>query len=452
MENIKTSRRSFFKTSALGALGTITVPTILVGCSGTAQKEVKLRDVEVPEILDKAPDGKPLKAGLVGCGSRGTGAAGDFLNAGNGLQITALGDIFQDRLDKSRETLKGRGQDIPDANCFVGFDAYKQVIDSGVDVVLLCTPPVFRPIHFEYAIKAGKHCFVEKPGAVDPVGARQMLITGRLAAQQNLSVMSGTIYRSSKDHIETYKRVAGGAIGEITSAHVSRMLGSLWSRKREKDWDDMEYMMRNWYNFCWVSGDFVTEQFIHEIDKMSWFMGDKPPVRAEATGGRQRRVTGDIYDHMSIEYLYENGCRAHCTSRQIAGCDNQTVVMVYGTKGYTNCKSTIYNYDGSVAWEYAYPKSKDDPDQSGKVPDPFIQEHIRLVTAIRNGKPVNDIEQLTLSTLLTIMGREAAYTGKFITYDQIMASTQKLGPEVYQFGPVPGFKEEVPLAGNPPRV
>ena len=452
MENIQSSRRSFIKTSALGAIGTITMPAILGGCSSSASKEEKLKEVVVPEILEKAPEGKALKAGLVGCGGRGTGAAGDFLKAGSGLQVTALGDIFKDRLDTCRESLKGKGQNIPDDKCFVGFDAYKQVIDSGVDVVLLCTPPAFRPLHFEYAIKAGKHCFYEKPCAVDSVGARLMLMMGRQATQKNLSVISGTIYRSSRDHIETYRRVAGGAIGDIISAHVSRMGGALWFKLREKGWDDMEYMMRNWYNFCWASGDFVTEQFIHEIDKMSWFMGDKPPVRAEATGGRQRRITGDIYDHMSIEFVYENGCRAHCTSRQIGGCDTQTVVMLYGTKGYTNCRSTIYNYDGTIAWEYPYPKSKDDPDQTWKVPDPFVQEHIRLVTAIRTGVPINDVEQQTLSTLLTIMGRESAYTGKFVTYEQIMASTQKLGPETYQFGPVPGFHEDIPLAGSAPKV
>ena len=451
MENKKSSRRSFFKTSALGALGTMSVPAILGGCSST--KDEKLKDVAVPEIRDKAPDGKPLKAGLVGCGDRGTGAAVNFLSAGNDLQITAIGDIFKDRLDRCRETLKSKGQNIPDENCFIGFDAYRKVIDSGVDVVLLCTPPVFRPSHFEYAIQNGKHCFIEKPCAVDPVGARQMLVLGKQAARQDLSVISGTIRRSQKDCIETYRRVAGGAIGEITSAHVSRMGNALWFKQREKGWDDMEYMMRNWVNFCWTSGDLIVEQFIHEIDLMSWFMGDKPPVRAEATGGRQRRVTGDMYDFFSVEYVFgdNDNCRAHCTSRQIGGCDTQNTVMIYGTKGYVNCyKAKIYHPDGTVAWEYPYPK--EDEDQTWAVPDPFVQEHIRLITAIRTGKPVNDVEPQVLSTLMAIMGRESAYTGKFVTWDQIMASTQKLGPETYQFGPVPGIEEEIPVAGTAPKV
>ena len=452
MKKNKTTRRSFFKKSAFGVLGTMTVPAILSGCSGSNPKEEKLKEVEVIEIRDKAPDGKPLKAGLVGCGGRGTGAALNFLDAGNGLQITAIGDVFKDRLDICREALKAKGQNIPDDKCFTGFDAYKQVIDSGVDVVMLCTPPVFRPLHFEYALKAGKDCFIEKPCAVDPVGARQMLALGKQAAQKNLSVISGTIRRSQKDCIETYRRVAGGAIGEIVSAHVSRLGTALWFRKREKDWDDMQYMLRNWVNFCWTSGDFIVEQFIHEIDQMSWFLGGKRPVRAEANGGRQRRVTGDMYDHISVEYLFEDGHRAHCTSRQIDGCDNQWgVIMVYGTKGYTNCSNKIFNLDGSVAWEYPYPK-KEDTDQSMAVPDPFVQEHIRLVTAIRTGTPVNDVEQHVQSTLMAIMGREAAYTGKFVTWDQVMASNLKLGPETYQFGPVPGIKEEIPLAGAAPSV
>jgi predicted dehydrogenase len=371
------------------------------------------------------------------------------------LQIAAIGDVLKDRVDSCRESLNAIGCNIPDEKCFTGFDAYKMVIDSGIDVVLLCTPPVFRPMQFEYAIKNGKHCFVEKPCAVDPAGARQMLVSGKQAAQRNLSVISGTIRRSQRDCIETYRRVAGGAIGQIVSAHVSRMGGALWFRKREKSWDDMEYMLRNWVNFCWTSGDHIVEQFIHEIDQMSWFLGDKRPVRAEATGGRQRRVTGDMYDFFSVEYVYDSSedspCRAHCTSRQIGGCDNQTAIMVYGTKGYTNCRNRIYNLDGTVAWEYPAPKPGD-ADQTWAVPDPFVQEHIRVVTAIRTGKTVNDVEQHVQSTLMAIMGRESAYTGKFITWDEIMASPQKLGPEIYQFGPVSGVNEEIPVAGAAPKI
>lgn len=449
-KEFKLSRRDFLKTSAIGAIGTLgsfSMPAWISGCTSSEDKK-PLREVSVPEILASAPDGQPLKAGLIGCGGRGTGAACNFLDAGPNLQITALGDVFEDKLAACRQTLADRGQEIPDDKCFVGFDAYKKVIDSGVDVVLLCTPPVFRPDHFDYAIEQGKHCFIEKPCAVDPVGAKKILVTAKKAEQKGLSVISGTIRRSQKDCIETYRRVAEGAIGEIVSAHVTRLGGALWYVNRRPEWNDMEYMLRNWVNFCWTSGDLVVEQFVHEIDMMTWFLGDIVPVRAEATGGRQRRVTGDMYDFFSIEYVYENGMRAHCTSRQINGCDSTHSVMVYGTKGYTNCFDTIYNLDGSVAWKYPHPAAED-ADQSMAVPDPYVQELIRLVTAIRTNTPVNDAEQHVHSTLMAMMGRQSAYTGKFVTWDEIMASEMKLGPETYEFGPVPNIPETPPVAGTP---
>ncbi|MDR1456259.1 MAG: Gfo/Idh/MocA family oxidoreductase, partial [Tannerella sp.] len=220
------TRRSFFKNSAAGVIGSLSAPALLSSCSGAGSGEKKLKEVTVPDILPSAPDGAPLKAGLVGCGGRGTGAACDFLNAGKGIQITALGDVFEDRLNTCRKTLEEKGQHIADENCFLGFDAFRKVIDSGIDVVLLCTPPVFRPVHFDYAVGQNKHCFIEKPCAVDPAGARQIQAAGKRAEQQGLSVISGTIRRSQKDCIETYRRVAGGAIGEIVSAHVSRMGGA----------------------------------------------------------------------------------------------------------------------------------------------------------------------------------------------------------------------------------
>lgn len=449
----KLTRRSFFKHSAVGTLGAISVPSILTSCADGDSKKgnITLEDVEVPELLEKAPDGQVLKAGLIGCGGRGTGAAINFIEAGVGLEIVALGDVFPDKMEGCKKKLREKGQNILDENCFLGFDSYQKVIDSGVDVVLLCTPPVFRPMHFEYAIEKGKHCFIEKPCAVDPVGARKMLSVGKRATQKGLSVISGTIRRSQKDCIETYRRVASGAIGDIVSAHVTRFTSSLWHVQRRKEWTDMEYMLRNWVNFCWTSGDLVTEQFVHEIDMMSWFMDNRKPVRAEATGGRQRRVNGDMFDFFSIEYVFENEMRAHCTSRQIDGCDNRHSVLVYGTKGYTNCFDTIYNLDGSIAWQYQKPKPED-ADQSMAVPDPYRQEQVRLVTAIRTKKPVNDVEYHVQSTLMAIMGRESAYTGKFVTWDEIMASDQKLGPETYAFGPVPEIEEVYPIAGSAPRT
>jgi predicted dehydrogenase len=225
------NRRGFIKSSVYGTLGTLSVPAIIAGCTPgnkNGEKAPIFKDMEIPKLPERAPDGKPLKAGLVGCGGRGTGAACDFVSAGSGLTITALGDVFEDKMASCRQQLKDNGIDVPDANCFLGFDAYQKVIDSSVDVMLLCTPPVFRPSHFEYAIEKGKHCFIEKPCAVDPSGARRILATSKLAGVKNLSIISGTIRRSQKDCVETWRRVAEGAIGEIVSAHVIRYGGSLF--------------------------------------------------------------------------------------------------------------------------------------------------------------------------------------------------------------------------------
>ena len=454
MENSQSNRRSFIKTTALGALGTITAPMLLGSCSNSASKEEQLKDVIVPEIfLGKAPDGRPLKAGLVGCGYRGSGAGLDFLAAGNGLQLTALGDTFQDKIDEFRATLKEKGHEIADENCFVGFDSCKKVVDSGVDVVLLCNPPIFRPDDFDYVVEKGKHCFMEKPCATDPTGIRQILMAAKRATSKGLSVVTGTVLRSQRDVVETYRRVAGGAIGEIVSAHVALLIGAIWDRKRRPGWSDMEYLIRNWPNFYRTSGDHIVEQFVHDIDAMRWFMGEAIPVSAEAMGCKQRRVTGDIYDQFSVNYVFENGIRAHCTTRQIDGCDFRACINIYGTKGYTDLRRCqIFNYDGSVAWSYPRPKPED-PDQTWAVPNRFEQEQVRLVNAIRTGKPINEAEQLAYSTLTAIMGRESAYSGKFITWNQMMASDQNLKFEKTELGDIPGFKEgEVPIPGTPPKV
>lgn len=438
-------RREFLKKSMYTTVGAVAAPSLLVSC-GPKKDKIDPDSVSVPDILLKAPDGKPLKAGLIGCGGRGTGAAQNFVEAGDGLTITAMGDLFADKLEASRAELKGYGIEVPDDHCFVGFDSYKKVIDSDIDVVLLCTPPAFRPLHFAYALEKGKHMFVEKPCAVDPVGARQMLALSKQATAKGLCVISGTIRRSQKDCIETYKRVAAGMIGEIVSAHVVRYGGKLWHIARKPGMTDMEYMLRNWANFCWTSGDFIVEQFIHEIDMMTWFLGDIHPIKAQATGGRARRVTGDLYDQISVEYVYENGRRAHCTSRQIDGCDNEHCVMLYGTKGYTNCFDTIFDLDGNVIWKYPHPEA-DAPDQSMAVPNPYVEEHIRLVRAIREGTPLNDMETHVQSVLIAMMGRMASYSGKFVTWDEMLTSPLKIVPDTFEFGDVPGVKEEFPLPG-----
>ena len=443
MENKKElSRRKFITGTAFGALGTFGAAGLLASCAGSEKKG----SATLPEMLNRAPDGKVLKAGLIGCGGRGTGAAVNFLNAGSDLQIVALGDVFQDKLDACRATLKKQSHiEIDDAKCFTGFDSYQKVIDSGVDIVLLCTPPHFRPIHVEAAVNAGKHVFIEKPVAVDPVGARSVLIASKKAAQMGLCMVSGTIRRVQKDYMETWRRVANGEIGEIVGANIIRNGGSLWAKKRQSGWTDMEYMLRNWPNFCWLSGDHIVEQFIHEVDVMNWFVG-KNPVKAMGWGGRQRRVTGDQYDFFSVEYIYDNGMRTHCAARQISGCSNQKREIITGTRGFADCSGTLFDLKGNTIWKYPYPK-EGDTDLTWKVKDPYVQEHINLVTAIREGKTINDAEAQVNSTLITIMGRISAYTGKDVTWDEMLNSNFSLGPKTYVMGAVPNIPEIPPVVG-----
>jgi predicted dehydrogenase len=438
------SRRKFISNTALGAIGTIGAAGLLASCTGSADKGGKL---QLPEMLNEAPDGKVLKAGLIGCGGRGTGAAMNFFDAGPNLQIVALGDVFQDKLDNCRATLKKeRNIEIDDSKCFTGFDNYQKVIDSGVDLVLLCTPPHFRPAHVEAAVNAGKHIFMEKPIAVDPAGARSVLISAKKAEQMGLSIVSGTIRRVQKDYMETWRRVANGEIGEIVSAHVVRNGGSLWAKKRLPEWTDMEYMLRNWANFCWLSGDHIVEQFIHEVDVMNWFLG-KIPVKAMGWGGRQRRITGDQYDFFSVEYVYDNGMQAHCAARQISGCSNLKREVITGTKGYADCNGTIFDLKGNPVWKYPYPK-EGDTDLTWKVKDPYVQEHVNLVASIRSGKPISDAEAQVNSTLITIMGRISAYTGKDVTWDEMLNSDLRLGPATYVMGAVPNIPETIPVIGT----
>lgn len=445
MENKKElSRRKFISGATLGTIGTLGAAGLLTSCS---EPKTKIRKVKLPLLLNQAPDGKVLKAGLIGCGARGTGAAINFIDAGPNLQIFALGDVFQDQLDICRKELKAqRNVIIPDEKCFIGFDSYEKVIDSGVDIVLLCTPPHFRPTHVEASVKAGKHIFMEKPCAVDPVGTRSVLISSKKAEQMGLSIVSGTIRRVQKDYMETYRRVASGEIGDIVSAHIIRNGGSLWVRKRQAGWSDMEYMLRNWVNFCWLSGDHIVEQFIHEIDVMNWFVG-KIPLKAIGWGGRQRRISGDQYDFFCIEYVYDNGMHTHCSARQISGCSNQKTELITGTKGNVNCSGTIYNLEGKEVWKYPKPK-EGDTDETWKIKDPYVQEHINLVTAIRTGKTVNDAEAQVNSTLIAIMGRISAYTGKDVSWEEMLNSDLYLGPKTYTFGSVPNIPESIPVIGT----
>ncbi len=380
----------------------------------------------------EVPAGPALKAGLVGCGSRGTGAAKDILNGAPDIKITALADVFGDRLENATKALKDRGQEIPDDRCFVGFDAYKKLIATDVDIVLLATPPHFRPEHFAAAVEAKKHVFMEKPVAVDPVGVRSILATGEKAKQLGLSVVAGTQRRHKKSYIETYKRIADGAIGEIVAARCYWNQGQLWYREREPKWSEMEWMIRDWVNWSWLSGDHIVEQHVHNIDVIHWFTGSHP-TKAVGMGGRMRRVTGDQYDFFCVDFEFGDGRHLHSMCRQINGCANNVSEYIVGTKGSSNCQNKIFGPDGSVQWAYEGPKEQE-----------YVQEHTDLVEAIRTGNPINEAKNVAESTLTAIMGRNSAYTGREATWDELMGSDARLGPSEYALGPVPIGKAPIP--------
>jgi len=442
MEKSQLSRRNFLGKSALiGAAGVIGM-NALNSCSS----KTKTVNYVFPPVLDKAPDGKKLRAGLVGCGNRGTGAALNFLAAGNDLELIALADVFEDKVWDCRSKLSKQRVEVPEKNCFWGFDSYKSLLEVDLDVVILATPPHFRPAYFDACIQAKKHVFMEKPVCVDPVGARQIMATSKKAESMGLTVITGTQRRHQRDYLETYKQVASGAIGEIVSAKAWWLQSHVWFRTREEGWSDMEYMIRNWNNFCWLCGDHILDTHVHNIDIINWFLG-KNPVEAIGFGGRARRLTGDQYDFFSIDFNYGNGVYSHSMSRQVDDCANTLGEQIMGTEGYTNCKNTVYNLDGTEKWKYEYPKNKDGKSTEIVAVSPYVQEHISLVTAIRTNQPVVEAERTAISTLTAIMGRTSAYTGQLVTWEEMLNSTVKLGPEKYEMGAV-SMEFPVPIPGT----
>jgi len=439
------SRRAF--------IGSALAAGALIAACGES-KEKKRTAAEVPVLHDKAPDGPPLKAGLVGCGGRGTGAALDFIDASPNCEIVALGDVFQDRIDSCREKLKKeRDRTVPDEKCFVGFDAYKRVLDSGIDVMIHATPPHFRPMHFAAAVEAGKHVFLEKPVAVDPVGVKMVIEAAGQARTKNLTVISGTCWRHHKKVIETYRRVVEGAIGDILAARAYFNTGQLWYRERREGWSDMEWMIRDWVNWCWLSGDHIVEQHVHNLDTMSLFIGDTP-VKAVGFGARHRRVTGDQYDCFAVDFEYGNGLHLSSMCRQIDGCANNVSDFIVGSEGSTDCRGTIYNPDGSIKWKMIELEEGQEKERKpyevtyvDKVRSMYKQEHIDLVTSIRTGEGRNEVVATAKSTLMGIMGRISAYTGKEVTWQEMMDSELRLGPTEYEMGPV-NIEAVIPVPGK----
>jgi predicted dehydrogenase len=405
------SRRCFLKTSSAVAVGS---------AIGVAVAHAQ-----------KSP-GETLRVGLVGCGGRGTGAAAQALGADSNVKLVAMGDAFADRLQTSLATLKkqevGSKVEVPAANQFIGFDAYQKVIELS-DVVLLATPPHFRPIHLQAAVDAGKHVFAEKPIAVDAQGVRKVLAACDQAAKKNLSIVSGLATRYSYPYRETIQRIHDAAVGSIRAIQVNDFRGPIWVKPRQPGWTDMQYHMHNWYYFTWLSGDFNVEQHIHLLDLCAWIMKDEYPVRAYGSGGRQVRTGeeyGNIFDHHSIVYEYASGARLWAACRQMAGCMSEITTQVLGEKGTATLSQRSLEIDSGTKWTYRGDKNV--PQQT---------EHDELFASIRSGKAINNGNYMSKSTLMAIMGRMTTYTGQAVTWDQAMNSQENLAPDRYAWDATP---------------
>ena len=447
----KMNRRSFLATGAAVGAATLVGGSLISACTGgkKGNKLTPLREpgsYYIPELPDKAIDGRPLKAGLIGCGGRGNGAVGNLLEAADGITITALGDVFPDRVQSTREAIaKDHGQEVPEENCFVGFDAYQKVIDSGVDMVIIATPPVFRPVHFQYATSKGVHSFLEKPICVDAKGYRTIMATAKQAEAKGLSVVTGTQRHHQRPYVEAFQKIQEGLIGEITGGNVYWNQGMLWYRERQKGWSDMEWMIRDWVNWTWLSGDHIVEQHVHNIDVFNWMNGYKRPVRATAFGSRQRRITGDQYDNFSVDFEYENGVHLHSMCRQIDGCSNNVSEEVRGTKGYwRSADDAIFDLDGNKIWEFDYDAMRATYSQENA----YVLEHVDWVNHIRKGEAHNEATECGISSLCGVMGRVAAYTGATVEWDAISAAELDLLPEKLELGKMDMEKYTVPIPGS----
>jgi len=387
-----------------------------------------------------------IRVGLVGCGGRGQGAVRNCLAADRSVQIVALADLFPDRLDAAMtEFTKGSDGDEPRpplpadqfavtrVRCFTGFDGYRQVLDSGIDLVILATPPHFRPLHIQAAFAAGVHVFAEKPVAVDPAGARLVMSLADLAAQKKLAFLAGTQRRHSADYLETMARVRDGAIGELTGGSCYWLQEGLWHRGRKAGWSDMEYQLRNWLYFTWLSGDHIVEQHLHNIDIMNWAFGG-PPVKALGMGGRQSRTDpkyGNVYDHFAVEFEYANGARVHSMCRQAPGTAHRVSERLVGTKGWADPSGKI---EGEPPWRFG-----------NQLKNPYEQEHIDLIRSIRAGQPINEGRRIAESTLTAILGRVSAYTGREVSYSWLLGSSKlDLSPAAYAWGAAPSVEIAVP--------
>lgn len=389
-----------------------------------------------PNALGFFQDRPTLRVGLIGAGGRGSGAIRDCLAADPGVVVWAVGDVFPERTDGAVQSLNkdfGARSQIGDRH-FSGFDAYKKVIASGCDAVILTTPPGFRPTHFEEAVNAGKHVFMEKPVAVDGPGIRRVIEAGEKAKQRKLTVIAGTQRRADPAYMEAMKRIHDGQMGDILAMYAYWNQGSLWSVAKTDAMTDMEWQIRNWLYFAWLSGDHIVEQHVHNLDVCNWAMKGHP-VKATSLAGRQVRTAGEfghIFDHFATEYEYENGTKMISMCRQIDGCAQRVSEDIVGSKGRSNASTSI---KGENPWRY-----------EGDRPNPYVEEHKRLVKSIKDNEGYNEATQVAESTLTAIMGRMSAYSGQEVTWEQAYNSKLVIGPADPQFGPI--SVPEVPMPGK----
>jgi predicted dehydrogenase len=383
-------------------------------------------------------DSPSLKVGLIGAGARGCGAVRDCVAAAPGVVLWAIGDVFLDHLLAAKNSLREGLQDayrVTEDRLFQGFDAYRGVVDSGVDLVVLTAPPGFRPAHLAYAVEKGKHVFMEKPVAVDGPGVRSVLASHDVAQAKGLCVVAGTQRRHDAAYLACIERIREGALGEITAMYAYWTQGGLWMHPRAERWSDMEWQLRNWLYFTWLSGDIICEQHIHNIDVCNWAFGGHP-VKALSLAGREVRkdpAYGHVFDHFATEYEYPGGVKMVSLCRQIDGTASRVGEWIVGTKGTSNAQTSI---KGERPWRF-----------DGERPNPYVQEHKNLVQAVRSGKPVNETRQVAESTLTAIMGRTAGYTGQEVTWDQALSDDTDMTPPKLEFGPLP--TPPVPVPGSP---
>lgn len=383
---------------------------------------------------------KDIKVGLIGCGGRGSGAAAQALTADPKAKLMVMADVFEDRLNNSMRGLSKKFEgkvDVPEDRRFLGFDAYKKVMESDVDVVLLTTPPVFRPMMFEAAIEAGKHVFCEKPMAVDGPGIRKLMAAVEKSKEKNLSVVAGFCWRYHPPKQGLYEKIHAGEIGDVLAVYNTYLTGPTWHKARQPEWSDMEWHLKNWVQTPWISGDHIVEQAIHSIDMMMWAFGDPKVERVVGNGGRQAYADDDLrymncFDHFSCFFELPDGRRGFHQSRKEPGCDSRYDCEIIGSEGKAFAMKAATLKDGKPSWKY-----------KGKGGNMYQVEHDELFKSIRTGEFINDGEWMANSTLAGIMARMACYTGKTVTYKQAFESEQTGLPEKISFetpielGPVP---------------